>query len=260
MARGASRALYHVHARSVDIARFLRLEEGLLRHRASEDWLTTLDGAARRAVVLGVSGAVERLVDAREARRRDVKLVRRFTGGGTIACDGDTLFVGMTMNAGDDAMVGERETHPRRVMAATEAVYARVFDKCGTFALRENDYAFGGRKFGGNAQAITRGRFLHHTSFLYDYDEDAMAATLKTPERAPAYRNGRAHRDFVTRLRDRGYERDEIFERVRGTMRGMLGYEIVDVALEDAERMVDDAVTRSGVARWDTTKVLSWDD
>jgi hypothetical protein len=40
----------------------------------------------------------------------------------------------------------------------------------------------------------------------------------------------------------------------------MLGYEIVDVALEDAERMVDDAVTRSGVARWDTTKVLSWDD
>ena len=107
MARGASRALYHVHARSVDIARFLRLEEGLLRHRASEDWLTTLDGAARRAVVLGVSGAVERLVDAREARRRDVKLVRRFTGGGTIACDGDTLFVGMTMNAGDDAMVRE---------------------------------------------------------------------------------------------------------------------------------------------------------
>ena len=84
MARGAStRRLYHVHATIASTSRaFLRLEEGLLRHRAREDWLTTLDGAERDAPsCLGVSGAVERLVDAREARRRGAKLVRRFTGG-----------------------------------------------------------------------------------------------------------------------------------------------------------------------------------
>lgn len=40
----------------------------------------------------------------------------------------------------------------------------------------------------------------------------------------------------------------------------MFGYEIVDVALEDVERMVDDAVMRSGVVCWDIIKVLLWDD
>ena len=53
-------------------------------------------------------------MDAREARRRGAKLVRRFTGGGTIACDGDTLFVGMTMNAGDDAMVRRARDAPAK--------------------------------------------------------------------------------------------------------------------------------------------------
>jgi len=250
--------LFHVHAARVDIARWLRLEEGLLRHRAREDWLTTLDGAASRAIVLGIGGDVERLVDVRRAATRAHALVRRFTGGGTIACDGDTLFAGFAMDVGG-AMVRAPRAYPRDVMRATGDAYARVFDKCGTFALRENDYVFGTRKFGGNAQAIVKGRFLHHTSFLYDYDDDAMAATLKPPPRAPAYRDGRAHADFLARLAERGYARDEIFERVRRVMMGM-GYEIVDVGLEDAERAVEDAVARDGGARWDTVKVLSLDD
>lgn len=49
------------------------------------------------------------------------------------------------------------------------------------------DYCFGERKFGGNAQAITRGRWLHHTTFLWDFD-DCNMGLLKHPERAPAYR------------------------------------------------------------------------
>ena len=36
-------------------------------------------------------------------------------------------------------------------------------------------------------QAITRGRWLHHTTFLWDFD-DAHMALLRHPDRAPAYR------------------------------------------------------------------------
>eukprot|EP01018_Ginkgo_biloba_P024782 Gb_39004 [translate_table: standard] len=49
------------------------------------------------------------------------------------------------------------------------------------------NYAFGDRKFGGNAQSITKGRWLHHTSFLWDYKAENMAY-LKLPARAPKYR------------------------------------------------------------------------
>lgn len=49
------------------------------------------------------------------------------------------------------------------------------------------DYVFAERKFGGNAQAITNKRWLHHTSFLWDYDPDNMAV-LKNPRKQPQYR------------------------------------------------------------------------
>lgn len=49
------------------------------------------------------------------------------------------------------------------------------------------DYVFGERKFGGNAQAITSKRWLHHTSLLWDYDQPNMAV-LTNPKKQPAYR------------------------------------------------------------------------
>lgn len=50
-----------------------------------------------------------------------------------------------------------------------------------------SDYVFGNRKFGGNAQSITKTRWIHHTSFLWDYEVKTMAY-LKLPARAPEYR------------------------------------------------------------------------
>ncbi len=49
------------------------------------------------------------------------------------------------------------------------------------------DYAYGERKFGGNAQAITKQRWLHHTSLLWDFS-DARMRLLKHPSKAPEYR------------------------------------------------------------------------
>jgi lipoate-protein ligase A len=46
---------------------------------------------------------------------------------------------------------------------------------------------FGQSKFGGNAQAITGRHWLHHTSFLWDYNPAHMAL-LQQPKKAPEYR------------------------------------------------------------------------
>lgn len=56
-----------------------------------------------------------------------------------------------------------------------------------TNAVLSADYAFGTHKFGGNAQAITSKRWVHHTSFLWDYDRENMLA-LKDPAKQPKYR------------------------------------------------------------------------
>ncbi|KAG2424617.1 hypothetical protein HXX76_014342 [Chlamydomonas incerta] len=94
------------------------------------------------------------------------------------------------------------EAFPQPIMKWTEELYRPAFAAagCKDFSLRENDYVVaGGRKVGGNAQAITGKRWLHHTSFLWDYDPAHMAL-LRHPPKAPKYREGRGHGDFVTRL------------------------------------------------------------
>jgi len=53
--------------------------------------------------------------------------------------------------------------------------------------LLHADYCFGDVKFGGNAQAITKQRFLHHTSLLWDY-QDGRMKLLKHPAKIPDYR------------------------------------------------------------------------
>lgn len=69
------------------------------------------------------------------------------------------------------------------------------------FALRENDYVLGdSQKMGGNAQSIIKGGWLHHTSFLWDYDIENMERYLKLPDKRPEYRQGRSHGDFLAAL------------------------------------------------------------
>ena len=62
------------------------------------------------------------------------------------------------------------------------------------------DYAFGDLKFGGNAQALSKRRWLHHTSLLWSFDPLRMQLLLKQPARAPEYREGREHGSFLTSL------------------------------------------------------------
>lgn len=70
-----------------------------------------------------------------------------------------------------------------------------------TFALRENDYVLGeSQKMGGNAQSIIKGGWLHHTSFLWDYDPYNMENYLKLPEKRPEYRLSRSHTEFLVSL------------------------------------------------------------
>jgi lipoate-protein ligase A len=78
------------------------------------------------------------------------------------------------------------------------------------FRLRENDYVLGDFKMGGNAQSIVKDGWLHHTSFLWDYEASHMQY-LMLPKKRPDYRGERSHRDFLVRLKSIYGDSSDIF-------------------------------------------------
>jgi len=131
---------------------------------------------------MGISGVPEELIHL----PTQLPIIKRFSGGGTVVVDPNTLFVSFVCN--------QVSPYPEPLMKWSSKFFPHI-------ELRQNDFVIGDRKCGGNAQYIRKNRFVHHISFLWDYDPNLMA-TLKMPTRTPAYREGRAHADFLTRLKE----------------------------------------------------------
>ncbi|KAL6497404.1 hypothetical protein OROGR_029333 [Orobanche gracilis] len=169
--------------KGVPILQQLHLEERLLRI-SSDNWCIINDGTIDPTIVMGTSGKPKELLEIESVLRDDIPVVRRFTGGGTVIVDQGTVFVTFICNK--DAVSG-LQSYPQPIMSWSSLLYKKVFQGIGDFNLRENDYVLSNRKFGGNAQSITKNRWVHHTSFLWDYEISNMGY-LKLPKRAPEYR------------------------------------------------------------------------
>ena len=87
--------------RNVHIFDQLRLEELLLRHDNS-CWCLINSGPKLPAIVTGFSGKVNELVDISTAKRDNIDVIRRFTGGGTVVVDENTFFVTFICNVSNE--------------------------------------------------------------------------------------------------------------------------------------------------------------
>lgn len=158
-------------------------------------------GTSVPTIVLGLSGKVPELVNVERVKQDNIPMVRRYTGGGTVIVDKDTIFTALIMNAND----AKTQPYPREIMNWSDKyVYQRVFGDIITergiqFALREHDYVLNDVKCGGNAQTITKDRWTHHTSFLWDFSVNNMNY-LALPKKRPQYRGDRDHKEFLTKL------------------------------------------------------------
>lgn len=187
--------LHLVKLAPTPILQQLQWEEALLR-ADSRNWCILNHGSSP-AIVMGISGQVRHLIKQERQSQAPLPLIRRFSGGGTVVVDENTLFVTLICQANALPI----SPYPRPLMQWTaENLYSPLFP-ASLFQLQENDYAIGERKWGGNAQSIIKGRWLHHSSLLWDYCHENMDYLLHPPK-TPSYRQGRSHGDFLCRLRD----------------------------------------------------------
>ncbi|KAF3329959.1 putative lipoate-protein ligase A [Carex littledalei] len=186
-----------VRMQGVPILDQLHLEERLLRCDL-KNWCIVNVGTPQPTIVMGISGKPSELINIKSVIHNQVPVIRRFTGGGTVIVDKETIFVTLICNR---EAVPLLQLYPQPIMSWTGTLYQDALRDFGKFSLRENDYVFDNLKFGGNAQSITKNKWIHHTSFLWDYDERNMEY-LKHPQRTPKYRSERSHIEFLCRMKD----------------------------------------------------------
>lgn len=202
--------LYLLELQDTPILEQLRLEEVLLR--TDERNVCLINTGSPRAIVMGLSQAPEELLDLERVARDSIPVYKRFSGGGTVIVDESTLFV--TLLFGKKSL--PISPYPEPILQWTAELYREAWN-LSDFSVRENDYTLALRKCGGNAQYLRKERWLHHTSFLWDYRDENMNYLL-LPKKRPAYREGRSHGDFLCRLKDVARDRANLIEGLKTTL------------------------------------------
>jgi lipoate---protein ligase len=167
----------------------LALEENLLRNETNNFCL--INTGSSPAIVMGISSHSENFVHL-DKLPSHIPILRRFSGGGTVIVDENTLFVTFICNKASHAF----PAYPEPILRWAASILSATIPG---LELRENDFVIGNKKCGGNALYIKKERWLIHTSLLWDY-ETAHMELLKHPPKTPTYRAGRPHGEFLCKL------------------------------------------------------------
>ena len=182
-------------------AQNLALDEALLDEREanSGDGILRFWETATPFVVLGYVCKIADDVNLAECKARDVTILRRSSGGGTILQARGVLNYALILPIENGTPTENLSTTNAFIMQKTRAALQTLTSE--EVRIRGiTDLALGNHKFCGNAQRRRRHFLLFHGALLLDCDLDLMSALLKSPPRQPEYRGQRPHADFVTNL------------------------------------------------------------
>lgn len=232
----------YLRLQGVSIQEQLEIEEALLR-ADNRNWCI-VNQEATPSIVFGISGQPNDFVDRERHQENPIPLIKRFSGGGTVVIDQSTLFISFIFSKKDlDFGIS-----PKALLEWSLAIYRPMFHPK-DFSFTENDYTIGDRKVGGNAHYFAKERWLHHTTFLWDYNP-ALMALLKIPKKIPEYRMGRDHLSFIDSLKNHYPSKKGLVDRLAVELERSFQVEYID---KDYVDMIRELPHRKSVQQ------LNWD-
>ena len=152
--------MIYIPSTTTSAADNLAAEEYLLTHCTSGEFLMLWKSAP--TVVIGKFQNAWGEVSVEEILRRNITLVRRNSGGGTVYHDEGNLNFTMIADRGENSPEYERFLTP--VIAALNklGIPAKMGDAF--------DITVDGYKVSGNAQSVVKNRVMHHGTLLFDAD------------------------------------------------------------------------------------------
>lgn len=180
--------LKFLHTKNLNILAQLKIEETIIR-TDNCPWCIINEGSPP-SIIMGISNTPEKLLNISLIKKNNIPVIKRFSGGGTVVVDNDSIFVTFIFPKKIIPF-----SYPEEIFNWNVNFYKKVFP-LPDFSLTENDYTISNRKCGGNAQYIKKDKWLHHTCFLWDFNKKNMQF-LQIPSKAPTYRCNRNHQDFL---------------------------------------------------------------
>jgi lipoate-protein ligase A len=171
--------LLYVEPKSTDAAFHFAAEEFCMMSLLRDEPIL-MTWRTDRCVMLGSNQIADAEIDAAEAARSGIQIVRRSSGGGTIFTDAGTLLYTVILPLPFD---GTRDAKRlERDFAAAPIV--RSLSRMGITSRLEgrNDIMLGGGKISGLAQYVKKNALCTHGSLLYDADLDALSRVLRVDE------------------------------------------------------------------------------
>jgi lipoate-protein ligase A len=170
----------------------LALEEYALTEMSMDVTMLWRNSAA---VIIGSNQNAVEEIDLDYVRDNDIAVIRRQSGGGAVFHDLGNVNFTVIHKLGDDDFNNYRKfTEPIIEYLAELGVKAELQGR--------NDLVIDGMKFCGNAQAVKRGRIMHHGCILYSADFSRLAGALRPREAKIVSKGVKSVRKRVTNIAD----------------------------------------------------------
>lgn len=151
-------------------------------------------------VVLGYSNNAETEVNVDFCLAKGIPVFKRCSGGGTVLQGPGCLNYSLVLHLGEGRPTASITTTNDLIMGTHRGALEKLLG-AEVLVKGDTDLALGELKFSGNSQRRKRKAVLFHGTFLLDLDLSLIGRSLKMPSRAPAYRSGRGHEEFLMNLK-----------------------------------------------------------
>jgi lipoate-protein ligase A len=200
---------------------------------------------SRSAVVIGRFQSLKNEIDPEGARRHDVEVVRRISGGGAMFVEpGNTITY--SIYAPIDLVTGltfqqSYEMFDQWVMKALATLGVKAWYQ------PLNDIVSEGGKIGGAAQARRGKAVLHHVTMAYDIDADKLVDVVRIGREKLSDKGITSAKKRVDPLRRQtGLSRPQIIDHMVATFKGLYG--LTPSTLTDTEIALADTLVREQFA------------
>ena len=197
-----------------------------------------------KAVIIGNNQNAVEEIDADYVREHGIAVVRRQSGGGAVFHDlGNINFTVIHANTAGSFGGYEMFTAPVCNYLQTLGVDARFSGR--------NDLVIDGQKFCGNAQAVKKGRIMHHGCILFDADFTDLAGALRPKAEKVESKGIKSVRSRVTNVSAHLKEAmspenflSGLADYFRANVKGIAEYELTQEDISAARALADEKYSR----------------